>query len=459
MVGVLILFLTVIVLLVILIKPKWGVVLLWPMLFCYPHYYMAQRGLLPWNIGVDDLFICAFFLVIVLRRQLFGGIPFRTTYAFWGVLSFWFIWTVSNLSGLSMIGTYMWEPFVKNILKGVIFVLFTYCLLHSVDNTRDMRRLVLAFCFSAGLGAVLVILHPYYPATINMFTSGVAVETIEQYRHLVVARPSGAFMNANVAGGVLAVAGVVTICMLRMDFRPVTKLLLLLQVSIMFVAVLSTRSRAGILAMVMTLALMAIIGKHKRYAWLFLVAGGCVTLLVPGIREPLLERVEGIYDPLSGEWGGNVAARFRLWQAYLNSATAQVWLLGQGAVAGQMRMGLKTHSGYLSPFVIFGLGGVVWFVCFFLKMWKKAAAMSRHSDPTLAGIGSAVKVSMVALAAFAIAADPFTTSYTIYLMFLLSVLADRGSVLMAQEQATRQDVQKGALASGQTVCREGLIAT
>ena len=38
-----------------LINPKLGAYLIWPFVFLYPHLYLSRLGLLPWNIGGDDL--------------------------------------------------------------------------------------------------------------------------------------------------------------------------------------------------------------------------------------------------------------------------------------------------------------------------------------------------------------------------------------------------------------------
>ncbi len=60
MLGLIVLIITIIVLASMAWNPKLGSIFLWPMLFMYPHALMY--GKLPLNIGIDDLFICVFFV-------------------------------------------------------------------------------------------------------------------------------------------------------------------------------------------------------------------------------------------------------------------------------------------------------------------------------------------------------------------------------------------------------------
>ena len=84
-------------LLLVAFKPKWGTLIIWPVLFTYPHGWWYYRNFLPLNIGVDDLFCVALFVIVLVRRNMFGGIRPRFGYAFWVVTAFTLIAAIANL--------------------------------------------------------------------------------------------------------------------------------------------------------------------------------------------------------------------------------------------------------------------------------------------------------------------------------------------------------------------------
>lgn len=88
-----------VILLLILIKPKWGTFLIWPILFTYPHNFWYSHSFLPLNIGVDDLFCLFLFAAVFLRRNIMGGIPIRFGFAFWVITGFACVSVIAHLSG------------------------------------------------------------------------------------------------------------------------------------------------------------------------------------------------------------------------------------------------------------------------------------------------------------------------------------------------------------------------
>ena len=69
MVGLTLLLLALLTMAVVALQPKIGAILVWPIVYLYPHLYMHRLDLLPWNIGVDDLFICFLSLAVLVRRN------------------------------------------------------------------------------------------------------------------------------------------------------------------------------------------------------------------------------------------------------------------------------------------------------------------------------------------------------------------------------------------------------
>ena len=153
----------VLLLLVLLAQPKLGFVLIWPILFVYPHLYLERLELLPWNIGVDDLFILGFCLIVIVRCNLIGGVPVRAGFSFLGAFLFFVLWGVANFSGWSLMPELPAEAVVKPTLKCGIHVCFTYALLHTIDTGDDVRRVALVYSAALALAAVTVIRHANFP--------------------------------------------------------------------------------------------------------------------------------------------------------------------------------------------------------------------------------------------------------------------------------------------------------
>jgi len=77
MIGLILIAAAVLVFAVLLLQPKIGTVLVWPIVFAYPHLFVERQQLTPWNVGMDDVFICIFFVAVVVRRGFFGKTELR----------------------------------------------------------------------------------------------------------------------------------------------------------------------------------------------------------------------------------------------------------------------------------------------------------------------------------------------------------------------------------------------
>ena len=131
------------------IKPKWGSFLIWPILFTYPHNWWFQHQWLPLNIGVDDLYCLVLFGVVVIRRNLLGGIPVRWGYAFWVVTTFVLIGAVAVLSGAADAPGMERVNYIKDILKLCVYWGLFYAILHCIDDVVDLRRQFTMFSLAA----------------------------------------------------------------------------------------------------------------------------------------------------------------------------------------------------------------------------------------------------------------------------------------------------------------------
>ena len=148
-----VLLLTIVAVVTIFVSPKTGSVLIWPILFTYPHNWWSRQAFLILNIGVDDLFCILVFVAVVLRRHFGGGIKIRYTFAFWTISAFTVIAAVANLAGYSQLAARGLESeAVKNTLKVFIFWGLFYAILHCIDDERDLRLQFTAFTWAAAIG-------------------------------------------------------------------------------------------------------------------------------------------------------------------------------------------------------------------------------------------------------------------------------------------------------------------
>lgn len=421
----------VVVLIVIFVKPKWGTFLIWPILFTYPHGWWYYHGFLPLNIGLDDLFCIFLFLVVLIRRNLLGGVRLRFSYAFWIILAFTFIAVIANIAGSRDAPRFERILYVKDIMKlGVYFALF-YAILHCIDDIRDLKIQLAMFSLAAVAGAVIVILQYFFPGRMEAWASPA---DILKMGIVYEGRATGAFLNANTAACVLVCSSMLVITSIRLQKTAISKIITYTFIFVLLTGVLVTKSRAGLMALTGTLVLMAFVGRGKKFAWLVIIAVIVVGGFFPIIRQLYEERVARIYDPLTGVWTENVAARFTMWSSYLETATAKEYLLGQGFRQGMARNGDESHSAYVSLIVVYGIGGTLWaFVA--LVLFLKRVNMLRHSaDPLIGVVASGCMWALIAWGIYAVASDAVSNQYGRYLLFYLIVLIDRAVYAFRQEQ-------------------------
>ncbi|MGB7583130.1 MAG: hypothetical protein WBL85_11870 [Sedimentisphaerales bacterium] len=416
----------------IVIRPKLGMVLLWPLLFMYPHYYMWQQ-LLPLNIGFDDLFICMMFLIVLIRRNMMTLGHFRFGYPFWSALVFIFVLLISNVNSYFMIKA-GGEEILKQTLKGFITLFLVYSYLNIIDDFEDLKTLVFAFCFFSGIGAVLVILQNYFPGPMQIFVSETEVRRAWELGEK--ARPSGAFLNANNAAVVLGVGGLMIASTMKLPalyFRKWVRILVLIPI---ILGVIVTRSRSGFLCLIIPLAVMAVFGKTKRYIWLIIIGGVIIVLLAPTLTSALFERFgqhsvgegAGFWAPIKFRFDEVV----RMW----NSATLRRTIFGQNAIADTALGELAPHNAYLGLPLVYGLLGTIWEIAFFVLLFVKSGQMKRSSCTAISVLGGAIRWSLLSIALYGIVGAFFESYYIRYVLFLLAVVAQSGSKFASDYEFT-----------------------
>ena len=409
------------------VRPKWGAGLIWLILFTYPHNWWFNHPILPLNIGVDDLFCLVLFAVVVIRRNLFAGIGVRGGYAFWTITAFVLVATIANLSG-ALDAPFERLLYLKDILKLVVYWGLFYAVLHCIDDADDLRRQATMFSIAAVAGGMLVVLHHFSPARMQDWSNPSFLEIQE-----ITGRASGAFLNPNGAACVLACSLVLVVTALQLQGSWSRKGLLGLGCVVLLLGISVTQSRSGLVALVGTFGLMALIGRHRRIAWMVLV---CAFLVVTfaGVRQAFQSRMATVYDPTAQTWDRNLAGRVESWQRYFETATPRVYVLGQGQRGGITRNGSESHSAYVSALTVYGVGGLAWAIVSLIGFWRKARNGPEDEDPRTAMVKSGCLWAFVAWAIYATTSDAISSQYPRYLLFYLVVLVDRASAI-AKETA------------------------
>lgn len=438
MIGVFLLLFLFAILIALVFNPKLGAILVWPIVYLYPHLYWYRLAWLPWNIGVDDLFICVFFALVVIRRNLMGGMRLRIGLSVVGVFAYFLIWMVANLSGWAILPELAPVNVLKPILKCLIFVLFTYAMVHSIDNERDLRRVAVAFVLTLAVAGLTVILHQMFPQQMVIFTSR-KVERFQQW-YGQAPRAVGSLMNPNTACVILGMAVVFAVRLSRLGTSLSSKLGLIGCIIIMLIAMVLSESRTGALALGLVLLGMVVLSRARLYAGAMMVATVVVIAISPVFFRELFERfAAAIGTAGDSQFGGGVQTRLTTWFRYWETATVQTVVLGQGQLVPTLRIGFHAHSSYLSALFVHGMAGVVWFVTFFgLIAWRGLLVVRTRFEP-YATLASAMLWGMLLWAIAGLTLDLLVAFNTRYVFLFYAVMIERSHALLRQQTPLGND--------------------
>lgn len=425
----------------ILINPKIAVVLVWPMVFLYPHLYVQNLQLLPWNIGLDDLFVCLFFLIVLVRRNMLSGVPLRFGLTLKGALAFMVIWTVASFSGWSIEPHMFPIEVVKPVLKWITYLLFAYALVHTIDDAQDVKRAALVYIVTLTLAAVTVVLHQMFPSQMIIFSA----EKMAERQGSEVARPMGSLQAANTGCALLGMTVIFTMMFLRLHMSMLKRVLLIACILLLLVGMVATESRSGLLALGATMAAMCVFNRSRLYIAAF---GGLMAMSVlfhPELFYDVWDRIRQAYNPeAGGQWGHNAAGRFELWKEFFRQATAQIVVLGQGRAVSIYRAGGHSHNTYISALLVLGSGGTIWAIAFFGTLIARARRLSLSRQEPYHAVGAGVAWAMFAWLVAGFTLDMMLTSTSTYVYLSYAVLIERSYALLQQEQAGAVSAQPWA---------------
>ncbi len=433
MIGYILIAVAALVLVVLLVKPKLGAVLVWPILLVYPHLYMEQLEILPWNAGVDDLFIAVLFLIVVFQRNLLGGSPVRFGYSMIAAVTMLVVITIANLSGWALEPTLPAVVTIKPMLKAIIFALFTYVMVNTIDDEHDIRRAALVHVTFLAVAAFTVVLHKMFPAQMVIFTLDIVEQQLKWYGK--APRAVGSLTNFNTGCAMLGMTVLVALNLLRLPSSTRRKVFLIGCIVMLLVGMVLTESRSGALALGVALLAMGVLSRYRLYALALVCTVGGAVAFKPDLFLDYWDRIAQIYNPAAGgQWGENAAGRFDIWRAYVSEPQSQVYLFGQGRTVAIIRNGSNAHSGYLTAVYVLGFGGVVWALAFFGSLAFRAWHLMRLRVEPYATIGAGVLWALLALAAASLTVDMLLQTTVRYVYLFYAVLIERSLAVARQTQ-------------------------
>jgi O-antigen ligase len=224
------------------------------------------------------------------------------------------------------------------------------------------------------------------------------------------------------------------IATIRLQRNVFSKMVVYSFLFILFLGIMATRSRAGLMALAGGLLLMAFWGRSKKVAWLMIVAALVVVFSFGTMKEQYAERIRKAYDPSTGIVGVSVAGRFRTWASYFETATPGIYIFGQGFRQGMERNGMESHNVYVSLITVYGIGGVIWAVFALTYFVRKIIRLRHAPDPLISTVSAGAMWALIVWGIFGMTADVLNSSYARYLLFYLVVIVDRAYYISQEQQ-------------------------
>ncbi len=436
MIGIFLLTVVLATLVVMAFKPKLGAILVWPIIFLYPHLYMFRLGILPWNAGVDDLFIGFFFIIVVVRRNLLGGVPIRFGLSVAGALAYLMIWTTANLSGWIIMPQLLPVEVIKPILKCLVFALFAYSMVHCIDDQRDLRRVAIAFFVTLTAAGFTVILHHFFPKQMVIFTNA-KVELFQSW-YGKVPRAVGSLMNPNTGCVILGMTVVFATRLLKLVPTLAARVSLIAGVVIMLVAMLITESRTGAIALGLVLLSMMTLSRARLFAGIMVVGMILLVVVSPMFISDFMSRFSAALNTVGDpELGPGVQSRIDTWGQYARDATAQTILFGQGQLVPTIQIGFHAHSSYISALFVHGIAGLIWFLVFFGLLVKRGLAVAHSRIEPYCSLAAGLLWGILLFSIAGLTLDLLTDFNTRFLFLFYAVMIERCYAIVYKRRVPR----------------------
>lgn len=400
-----------------IVSPKTLVLLIWPVLMCYPHRLVY--GLMPLNMGFDDFYIIIVFLVIVFRFGL-GKFSFPVK----AVLGFYLVFLMADLTGLITVAApTLPEIVLKNSLKGIIVILFTWIMCTTLQTERDLKYYMFSFLLSMTMASLIAIMDYFEVPGAQWFY--ILQEGREHYR------AAGSFMTPDGVGINLVLPIFIAISLATLQGRVVLRSLSITICVIYAGVVLLSITRTGWLGLIIGVIAMSITAKRKHI--LILTVGVAIVGFALFFGAYWSGIIEKTITHTFTEQGFESHGRFELWLTILKNPYPAQLLFGRGWHATELYFeGTVTpHNVYFDITYLLGLGGTIFFVFLFTRYFRTSGWLRKNDpDPLFQMCGQGLWLGMIALLGAGITADPFWETFSRFgLFFWLSWLWARQEML------------------------------
>jgi hypothetical protein len=409
-----------------LVRPKWGVALIWPAMWLYPN--TALYGTLPLNVRFDDLWIVFMFGLAIFYARGRGGSALLWLASVW-VLSC----ILGDFMGFFVTGGIGWQGIVKSGLKSLYVPMTVYILTVFLEDERDVLNHLKALGLAGSAAGILGIAMVYLPGPLSAFLIPeariigfeivTALEMVESHE-IITRRAQGALGTFGLAMVMMTVT-VTALCMLVYHPRQRVRVFFGFMAGICLVGLSYTAMR-GAIAGLLAAVLWALVFTRRRGILLGISVLGAALLVVQGgLFQRVLLRVTGEVGARMAPLTEGFFRRFAIWQTFVENFSPIYLFTGMGMTSVLQVAKATAHNTYLGAFVYGGLLGVVIMILTIARAWGLGRWLRMCSDAFSQGLGVAVTMGLVAFMVFGISNEILQRPTSMQLFFALMVIAHK----------------------------------
>lgn len=362
-----------------LIRPKWGVYLIWVATWGYPLGLL--QGLLPFNVRFDDLFILWLVLCVGLLHRKPSGSHLILTL----IVLLFIARVISNTVGV-VTGPIDPLTIIRHLGKAFYIPAIAFVVWKTTHSVADVRGHLGAILIGGIVAAVIGTMEVLTPELTRMWE-------IPDSRYESAAfgidhrRGGGALGPIYFAWTMMVIALLALRVFLRGTPGPL-RTIAGVAAAVALPGLLASKTRSAIGGIVVAITYMLIRQRHR----VLLIAAFLVFGMYLTFGTSLLDQAIGRFERVAE--GGNIASgRFEIWSLYLfERPSIHYLLLGRGWPAEKQRLGVEAHSAYIGMFAYSGLTGSLLLIALFTAMWTRASMLLRGStDPLDLAIAEALR--------------------------------------------------------------------
>jgi hypothetical protein len=412
---------------VVLCAPKWAAALIWPVLFCYPQNLFY--GLLPWNAGLDDIYI----LLVTARLSVNLLQPSATPWARRVVVLAFLLAVaeaVSNYTGCLRY-PFLWMVATRDTLKNGVLVALALGLALDIRQPEDIRRHMKALMAAMSLAFAIVVACYIYPFYLSKYWEYVSPSFETWFRGTARYRAYGGFMGPSGVGRAVVLLTPMVLAFLFL--RPRNRALFALSwvaLAAMAGAMLAAKSRMAVLGLGGMFGSMLLVSRFRRYVIMLGAVGVIAAIGMIFLFPDVLAALEKRLTPEAVREG--LALRGAIWKLVITTPTLAVLFFGEGHAAMMVRLRTLPHSGYLGAVFMRGIGGAIMLTVLFWSVARWSLRVSRYDpDPVARAVGWGGLWGLVGMAFLSLVNDPWIgTSYQPFVYFLAIAVSVRYDLLM-----------------------------